>query len=169
MGKLHIISYFCSMNIVLLCIGKTQAPWLLEGILEYEKRLKHYIRFKRIELSGIKNTASLPAPLVIEKEGKELLKHIKTGEHLILFDERGSTYTSKQMSFQIEQHMQKGTRSLVFAIGGAYGFSEEVRNRAQETWSLSHLTFPHQLVRLLCVEQIYRCFTIIKKEGYHHE
>ena len=69
MGKLHIISYFCSMNIVLLCIGKTQAPWLLEGILEYEKRLKHYIRFKRIELSGINNPASLPGPLVIEKEG----------------------------------------------------------------------------------------------------
>lgn len=154
---------------VLLCIGKTQEKYLLEGILDYEKRLGHYVRFTRLELPDVKNTSSLSCQQIKEKEALLLLKNIKPGDHLVLFDEKGSTCTSKQMSFQIEQHMQKGTRSLVFAIGGAYGFSEEVRNRAQETWSLSHLTFPHQLVRLLCVEQIYRCFTIIKKEGYHHE
>ncbi|MDD2824824.1 MAG: 23S rRNA (pseudouridine(1915)-N(3))-methyltransferase RlmH, partial [Bacteroidales bacterium] len=97
-----------------------------------------------------------------------LLKNIQAGDHLILFDEKGTACTSKQMSFQIEQHMQKGTRTLVFAIEGAYGFSSQVRQGANETWSLSSLTFPHQLVRLLCMEQIYRCFTIIKGEAYHH-
>lgn len=169
MGKLHIFSYFCPMNIVLLCMGKTQMPYLKEGIHDYEKRLKHYVRFARIELPDLKNTASTPIPSIKEKEGKQLLKQVKSEDHLILFDERGSTYTSKQMSFQIEQHLQKGTKRLVFAIGGAYGFSEEIKNRAQEMWSLSSLTFPHQLVRLLCIEQIYRCFTIIKRENYHHE
>ncbi|MFA6825967.1 MAG: 23S rRNA (pseudouridine(1915)-N(3))-methyltransferase RlmH [Bacteroidales bacterium] len=156
------------MNMVLLCMGKTQEPYLREGILEYEKRLVHYVRFKRLELSDIKNTGSLSCDQVKEKEGVLLLKNIQAGDHLILFDEKGTTCTSKQMSFQIEQHMQKGTRTLVFAIGGAFGFSSQVRLRANETWSLSSLTFPHQLVRLLCMEQIYRCFTIIKGEAYHH-
>ena len=157
------------MNMVLLCIGKTQEKYLLEGIRDYEKRLVHYVRFTRQELPDVKNTSSLSCHQIKEKEGRLLLKNIKAGDHLVLFDEKGSTYTSKQMSFQIEQHIQKGTRTLVFALGGPYGFSEEVRNRAQATWSLSSLTFPHQLVRLLCIEQIYRCFTIIKGEAYHHE
>ncbi len=157
------------MNMVLLCIGKTQEKYLLEGIRDYEKRLVHYVRFTRLELPDVKNTSSLSCHQIKEKECRLLLKNIKPGDHLVLFDEKGSTYTSKQMSFQIEQHMQKGTRTLVFALGGAYGFSDQVRERAQETWSLSSLTFPHQLVRLLCMEQFYRCFTIIKGEAYHHE
>ncbi|HOO42227.1 MAG TPA: 23S rRNA (pseudouridine(1915)-N(3))-methyltransferase RlmH [Bacteroidales bacterium] len=157
------------MNMVLLCIGKTQEKYLLEGIRDYEKRLVHYIRFTRLELPDVKNTSSLSCHQIKEKEGRLLLKNIKPGDHLVLFDEKGSTYTSKQMSFQIEQHIQKGTRTLVFALGGPYGFSEQVRDRAQETWSLSSLTFPHQLVRLLCMEQFYRCFTIIKGEAYHHQ
>jgi len=94
---------------------------------------------------------------------------VKVSDHLILFDEKGCAYSSKQMSYQIEQHLQRGTRDLVFAIGGSFGFSPDVINRANEMWSLSKLTFPHQLVRLLCVEQLYRCFTIIKGEAYHHE
>jgi 23S rRNA (pseudouridine1915-N3)-methyltransferase len=157
------------MNMVLLCIGKTQEKYLLEGIRDYEKRLGHYVRFTRLELPDVKHTSSLSCHQIKEKEGRLLLKNIKPGDHLVLFDEKGSTYTSKQMSFQIEQHIQKGTRTLVLALGGPYGFSEQVRDRAQETWSLSSLTFPHQLVRLLCMEQIYRCFTIIKGEAYHHE
>jgi len=157
------------MNMVLLCICKTQEKYLLEGILDYEKRLGHYVRFTRLELPDVKNTSSLSCQQIKEKEGLLLLKNIKPGDHLVLFDEKGSTCTSKQMSFQIEQHMQKGTRTLVFAVGGPYGFSNQVRERAQETWSLSSLTFPHQLVRLLCMEQFYRCFTIIKGEAYHHE
>lgn len=157
------------MNIVLLCMGKTQEPYLREGILDYEKRLARYIRFKRLELPDIKNTSSLSCDQIKEKEGVLLLKNIKTSDHLVLFDEKGSTCTSKQMSFQIEQHLQKGTRNLVFAIGGAYGFSPKVKQRANDIWSLSALTFPHQLVRLLCMEQIYRSFTIIKGEAYHHE
>jgi 23S rRNA (pseudouridine1915-N3)-methyltransferase len=154
---------------VLLCIGKTQEKYLLEGIRDYEKRLVHYVRFTRQELPDVKNTSSLSCHQIKEKEGRLLLKNIKPGDHLVLFDEKGSTYTSKQMSFQIEQHIQKGTRTLVFVLGGPYGFSDQVRDRAQETWSLSSLTFSHQLVRLLCMEQIYRCFTIIKGEAYHHE
>src|SRR5690554_4469378 len=134
------------MNMVLLCIGKTQEKYLLEGILDYEKRLGHYVRFTRLELPDVKNTSSLSCQQIKEKEGLLLLKNIKPGDHLVLFDEKGSTCTSKQMSFQIEQHMQKGTRTLVFAVGGPYGFSNQVRERAQETWSLSSLTFPHQLV-----------------------
>ncbi|MFA5301092.1 MAG: 23S rRNA (pseudouridine(1915)-N(3))-methyltransferase RlmH [Bacteroidales bacterium] len=157
------------MNMVLLCIGKTQEKYLLEGIRDYEKRLVHYVRFTRQELPDVKNTSSLSCHQIKEKEGRLLLKNIKPGDHLVLFDEKGSTYTSKQMSFQIEQHIQKGTRTLVFVLGGPYGFSDQVRDRAQETWSLSSLTFSHQLVRLLCMEQIYRCFTIIKGEAYHHE
>ncbi|HHV02419.1 MAG: 23S rRNA (pseudouridine(1915)-N(3))-methyltransferase RlmH [Bacteroidales bacterium] len=157
------------MNIVLLCMGKTQESYLREGILDYEKRLVRYVRFKRLELPDVKNTSSLSCDQIKEKEGILLLKNIKISDHLVLFDEKGITCTSKQMSFQIEQHMQKGTRNLVFAIGGAYGFSPKIRQRANDAWSLSSLTFPHQLVRLLCIEQIYRCFTIIKGEAYHHE
>ena len=156
------------MNIVLRCMGKTQEPYLREGILEYEKRLIRHVGFKRLELPDVKNTSSLSCDQIKEKEGLLLLKNVKDADHLVLFDEKGSTFTSKQMSYQIEQHMQKGTRTLVFALGGAFGFSLPVRQRADAIWSLSSLTFPHQLVRLLCMEQLYRCFTIIKGEAYHH-
>ena len=157
------------MNILLLCMGKTQEPYLREGILDYEKRLIRYVRFKRLELPDVKSTSSLSFNQIKEKEGNLLLKNVKVSDHLILFDEKGCAYSSKQMSYQIEQHLQRGTRDLVFAIGGSFGFSPDVINRANEMWSHSKLTFPHQLVRLLCVEQLYRCFTIIKGEAYHHE
>ena len=156
------------MNIVLLCVGKTQEAYLREGIREYEQRLQHYISFKRIELPDIKNTGGLTIQQIKEKEGLLLLKNVGIQDCLVLFDENGTTYSSKQMSFQIEQHLSKGTKSLLFSIGGAYGFSPQVYERAQAKWSLSALTLPHQLVRLLCVEQIYRCFTIIRGEAYHH-
>jgi 23S rRNA (pseudouridine1915-N3)-methyltransferase len=156
------------MKITLLAIGKTTEAYLLEGLEAYEKRLPHYVNYTRKELSEAKNSKSLPVESLKRQEGKCLLAQLSGTEELFLLDENGAAFSSEEMAGFVRQKMASGLKSLVFAIGGAYGFSEEVYQKAAGKISLSRLTFPHQLVRLIFTEQLYRACTIIKGEPYHH-
>lgn len=157
------------MKITLLVIGKTDAAYLREGVEIYVKRLKHYIPFEIEVIPDIKKGKSLTVDLQKQKEGELILARSGPGKELHLFDEGGKTYSSKSFAHFLEQRMLSGVKELVFVIGGPYGFSEEVYQKANSKISLSRLTFSHQMVRLLCVEQIYRAFTILKGEPYHHD
>jgi len=157
------------MRIRFITIGKTQEPWLQKGVACYEERLKHYCNFERIELPEVKSRAYLSAEHMKEQEGALLLKRIEAQDELILLDERGTEVPSEQLAIQLEKKMIHGASSLVFVAGGAYGFSPAVYAKAKELWALSRLTFSHQMVRVIFLEQLYRCFTIIKGEPYHHK
>ncbi|MFK8303307.1 23S rRNA (pseudouridine(1915)-N(3))-methyltransferase RlmH [Capnocytophaga stomatis] len=156
------------MNIKLIAIGKTDNSALQQLITDYEKRLSHYVNFQLQIILDVKNSKSLSEEQQKIKEGELILKNIENSHHLILLDERGKEYTSVGFSEFLQKQMNAGTRQLVFVIGGPYGFSEEVYARANGKLSLSKLTFSHQMIRLFFVEQIYRAFTILKNEPYHH-
>jgi 23S rRNA (pseudouridine1915-N3)-methyltransferase len=157
------------MKITLLVIGKTDAPYLREGIELYVKRLKHYISFEIEVIPDIKRAKNLTEDIQKQKEGEIILSKLAPGKELHLFDEGGKMYSSKEWALFIGQKMLGSVKELVLVIGGPYGFSEEVVQKANSKISLSRMTFSHQMVRLLCVEQIYRAFTILKGEPYHHE
>jgi len=157
------------MKITLLVIGKTDASYLKEGMDIYIKRLAHYIHFKVEVIPDIKKGKNTSIEAQKEKEGELILSKLSPGKELHLFDERGKMLASKELAAFINQKMLNSVKELVFVIGGPYGFSEKVYQRATSKISLSKLTFSHQMVRLLCVEQIYRAFTILKGEPYHHE
>ncbi|ATA67231.1 23S rRNA (pseudouridine(1915)-N(3))-methyltransferase RlmH [Capnocytophaga cynodegmi] len=156
------------MNIKLIAIGKTDNSALQQLIADYEKRLSHYVNFQMQIILDIKNSKSLSEEQQKAKEGELILKNIENSHHLILLDERGKEYTSVGFSEFLQKQMNTGTKQIVFVIGGPYGFSEEVYQRANGKLSLSKLTFSHQMIRLFFVEQIYRAFTILKNEPYHH-
>ncbi len=156
------------MKITLLVVGKTNQAWLEEAIAEYVKRLKRYISFEMKVIPDVKNAKSLSEDQLKSKEGELLLASLSEGEELFLFDERGATFSSQEFSVFLEKKMLSSLKSLVFVVGGAYGFSQEVYGRAAGTISLSRMTFSHQMVRVLIVEQLYRAFTILKGEPYHH-
>lgn len=156
------------MNIKLIAVGKTDNSALQQLIADYEKRLSHYVNFQMQIILDIKNSKSLSEEQQKAKEGELILKNIENSHHLILLDERGKEYTSVGFSEFLQKQMNTGTKQLVFVIGGPYGFSEEVYQRANGKLSLSKLTFSHQMIRLFFVEQIYRAFTILKNEPYHH-
>ncbi|GIM51918.1 ribosomal RNA large subunit methyltransferase H [Capnocytophaga cynodegmi] len=156
------------MNIKLIAIGKTDNSALQQLIADYEKRLSHYVNFQMQIILDVKNSKSLSEEQQKAKEGELILKNIENSHHLILLDERGKEYTSVGFSEFLQKQMNTGTKQLVFVIGGPYGFSEEVYQRANGKLSLSKLTFSHQMIRLFFVEQIYRAFTILKNEPYHH-
>ncbi|MBP9018852.1 MAG: 23S rRNA (pseudouridine(1915)-N(3))-methyltransferase RlmH [Rikenellaceae bacterium] len=157
------------MKIVLLLIGKSDASWLREAIDIYEERLSHYVDYRRVEVPEIRNVAGLSVKQMKEKESELLLKNIKPSDKLVLLDEKGEVYSSEEFANYIDKQLLSGTRNLVFAIGGPYGFSESVYNRADSLLSLSKLTFTHQMVRVIFLEQLYRAFTIIRGEQYHHK
>lgn len=157
------------MKIKLLAIGKTDNKNLQQLIAMYEKRLKHYIKFEIEIIPDIKNVKNLSEKQQKEKEGELILKKITTFDYLILLDEKGEQFRSKGFATYLQKKMNSGIKQLVFVIGGPYGFSEMVYNKSQGKISLSKMTFSHQMVRLFMVEQIYRGFTIIKNEPYHHE
>ncbi|MFV0593967.1 MAG: 23S rRNA (pseudouridine(1915)-N(3))-methyltransferase RlmH [Draconibacterium sp.] len=157
------------MKITLLVIGKTDAAYLREGIDVYAKRLKHYIPFEMEVIQDVKKAKNLTAQLQCQKEGELILSRLGTGKELHLFDEGGKMYSSRSFAQFLEQKMLSSIKELVLVIGGPYGFSKEVYEKASSKISLSKLTFSHQMVRLLCVEQIYRAFTILKGEPYHHD
>lgn len=157
------------MNIKLIAIGKTDQEYLKEGIGIFEKRLKHYINFEIKIIPDLKNAASLGKEQQKNEEGKLILKESQNTDIIILLDEKGKSYTSMQFSKYLEQHMNNSVKNLIFVIGGPYGFSEEVYKRANGKISLSEMTFSHQMIRLFFVEQLYRAFTIMKGEPYHHE
>ena len=151
-----------------MLVGSTDKKFLLEGIEDYQKRLVHYLPFDIKVIPDIKNSRHLTADQQKEKEGKALLDAVSPGDELVLLDVDGTEYSSPGFAGWIEKRMLSGTRQVIFVIGGPYGFSDSVYKRADSKMSLSRLTFPHQLVRLLFVEQLYRAMTIIKGEPYHH-
>lgn len=157
------------MKITLLTVGKTDIKWVKEGLEMYSSRLKHYVNFDVVEIPELKNVSALTKEQIKEKEGELILKHIKANDSLVLMDERGKEYRSIQFAAMLEDRMIRGGKDMVFVIGGAYGFSEAVYSRADDKISLSKMTFSHQLVRTIFAEQLYRAFTIIRGEPYHHE
>lgn len=157
------------MKIQVICIGKTKHSALREWLPEYTKRLSHYTPFEWTEVPELKNTKNLRESVQKEEEGKLLLKQLNPSDILVLFDEKGASHTSKGIANFLQKKMNAGTKKLVFVVGGPYGFSENVYQRAQHKISLSALTFSHQMVRIFVVEQLYRAFSILKNEPYHHE
>lgn len=157
------------MNIKLLTIGKTDNKNLQSLIDEYTKRLSFYIKFDLEIIPDIKNVKNLSEAQQKEKEGELILSKLAATDQLILLDENGTTFSSVGFSDYLQKKMNAGIKTLVFVIGGPYGFSEEVYKKAQGKISLSAMTFSHQMVRLFIIEQIYRGFTILKNEPYHHQ
>jgi len=157
------------MKITLLTIGKTEDKYLLEGINIYLKRLKYYIPFKILELPELKGTKSLSREQQKGKEAEMLSKNISSTDYVILLDENGQELSSKQFSIFLNKKMVGGQQHLVFIVGGPYGFSDEIYKRSDEKISFSRMTFSHQMIRLFFAEQLYRAFTILKGEPYHHD
>jgi 23S rRNA (pseudouridine1915-N3)-methyltransferase len=157
------------MKIKLLLIGKTDSDFLNKGIDDYVKRLKHYIPFEMIIIPDLKNTKNLSENQQKQKEGELILNYIKSGDFVVLLDEKGRDYTSLEYSKFIEKQMISGLKNLIFIVGGPYGFSDEVYKKCNSKLSLSKMTFSHQMVRLIFTEQLYRAMTIIKGEPYHHK
>lgn len=157
------------MTIKLLAIGKTDNKNLQSLIEDYQKRLSFYIKFDLEILPDIKNVKNLSESQQKEKEGELILAKITPTDQLILLDENGKSFSSVAFSEELQKKMNAGIKTLVFVIGGPYGFSEAVYAKAQGKISLSPLTFSHQMVRLFFIEQLYRGFTILKNEPYHHQ
>ncbi|MGY0392720.1 23S rRNA (pseudouridine(1915)-N(3))-methyltransferase RlmH [Bizionia sp. KMM 8389] len=156
------------MTIKLLAIGKTDNKQLQTLIEDYQKRLSHYIKFEFEIIPDLKKVKNLSEAQQKEKEGELILAKINPTDSLILLDENGKQMHSVDFSVYLQKHMNSGIKKLVFVIGGPYGFSDAVYNKAQGKLSLSKMTFSHQMIRLFIVEQLYRAFTILKNEPYHH-
>jgi 23S rRNA (pseudouridine1915-N3)-methyltransferase len=157
------------MNIKLLAIGKTDNKNLQTLIEEYTKRLSFYIKFDLEVIPDIKNVKNLSESQQKEKEGELILSKLTATDQLILLDENGKSFSSVGFSDYLQKKMNTGIKTLVFVIGGPYGFSEDVYQKSQGKISLSEMTFSHQMVRLFFIEQLYRGFTILKNEPYHHQ
>ena len=157
------------MKIKLIIIGKTKSEFLIAGENEYQKRLKHYCKFSELIISGIKNSGKLSKKELKVKEGNLILGSIKNNDYVILLDDKGHALSSTGFAGFLNKKMVSSTNELVFIVGGAFGFSESVYKRANAKLSLSKMTFSHQMVRLIFKEQLYRAFSILKGEKYHHE
>lgn len=157
------------MKITLLTVGKTDKDWVKQGMDIYMSRLKHYIPFSVVEIPELKNVSSLTKDQIKTREGELILKNVRPTDDLILMDERGKQYTSVEFAKIIQDKISYTGKDMVYVIGGAYGFSDAVYQRANSKISLSKMTFSHQMVRAIFVEQLYRAFTIMKGEPYHHE
>lgn len=157
------------MNIKLLAIGKTDHKALQSLIDEYTKRLSFYIKFDLEIIPDIKNAKNLSESQQKEKEGALILSKLTPTDFLILLDDKGKSFSSPQFADELQKRMNSGVKTLVYVIGGPYGFSEEVYKAAQGKVSLSQMTFSHQMIRLFFIEQLYRGFTILRNEPYHHE
>ena len=157
------------MKIKLLAIGKTDNKHLIQLIEEYQNRLKHYIKFELEIIPDIKNVKNLSEVQQKEKEGALILSKLQNTDDLVLLDDKGTHFTSIEFSQYLQKKMNSGIKQIVLVIGGPYGFSDTVYKKAIAKISLSKMTFSHQMIRLFAVEQIYRAFTILKNEPYHHE
>ena len=157
------------MKVEFWMTGKTAFAYLDEGVAIYEKRLRNYLNFQIVVYQDIKNAKSLTSDLLKQKEGEQQLAKLNKDDFLVLLDERGKHWTSIEFANFMEQKMQQSTKRIIFVVGGAYGFSEAMYERANQQVSLSKMTFSHQMIRLFFVEQLYRAFTIIKGEKYHNE
>ncbi|MFK2820050.1 23S rRNA (pseudouridine(1915)-N(3))-methyltransferase RlmH [Flavobacteriaceae sp. LMIT009] len=156
------------MQIKLIAIGKTDNKQLQQLIEEYQKRLKYYIKFDFEIIPDIKNVKNLSEAQQKQKEGELILSKINTSDVMVLLDEKGKQMDSISFASYLQKYMNSGIKRLVFVIGGPYGFSQEVYSKSQGKLSLSKMTFSHQMVRLFFIEQLYRGFTILRNEPYHH-
>ncbi len=157
------------MKIELAVIGKTSIGYLKQGIDEYIKRLKHYVPFEIKYIDDIKNTKNISEDQQKRTEGTKILSLLDKSDYVVLLDEHGKEYTSMQYSSYIQKRLLSGVKKVVFVIGGPYGFSQEVYDRANDKISFSKMTFNHEMIRLIFTEQLYRAYTIINHEPYHHE
>ena len=157
------------MNLSLLTVGKTDIQWVKDGLDVYVSRLRHYVPFSVTEIPELKKVSALTEAQIKEKEGELILKQVGPADILVLLDERGTQYRSVEFACWMEKQLGQNAKNLIFVIGGAYGFSPAVYERANGKISLSPMTFSHQMVRTIFAEQLYRAFTILKGEPYHHE
>jgi len=157
------------MKITFVTVGKTEDAYLKDGIEKYVKRLKHYTKLEMAEIPELKNTKALTEDQQKVKEAELILKKVTPLDHVILLDENGAELTSVQFANYINKRSVTSSANLVFVVGGPYGFDESVYQRANDKISLSRMTFSHQMVRLFFTEQLYRAFSIIKGEPYHHQ
>ena len=156
------------MKVVLLVVGKTDMKYCIDALDDYQGRIKHYLRFDTKVISDIKKTGSMTESQQKELEGQQICKFLEPGDWCILLDERGKEYTSVQFAAYLEKRLQAAVKRLVFVIGGPFGFSDEVYTNAGEQIALSKMTFSHQMVRMIFLEQVYRAVTILRNEQYHH-
>lgn len=156
------------MRITLIVVGKTEDKYLIEGIDKYLNRLKHYINFSLIVIPELKNTKNLSEAQQKSREGELILKQLTNADVVVILDEKGTKHSSVSFSNYLNKQMIGSVQHLVFIIGGPYGFDEEVYKRANTSLALSEMTFSHQMVRLFFIEQLYRAFSILKGEPYHH-
>lgn len=157
------------MKINLITVGKTDVKWVKDGLELYLSRLQHYARFAIVEIPQLKNVSALSQDEIKVKEGDLILKNVRPTDDLILLDEHGKERGSVDFSKFLETKLSSGGGDMIFVIGGAYGFSRPVYERSNSMISLSKMTFSHQMVRVIFVEQLYRAFTIMRGEPYHHE
>jgi len=157
------------MKITLICIGKTDDKYIEVGIEKYLSRLKHYTSFTLQVIPDLKNAKNLTQELQKEKEAQLIFKHLSNQDVVILLDEKGKDYRSIEFASFFESKLLASVQSIVFIIGGPYGFHQSLYSRANQLISLSKMTFSHQMIRLFFIEQVYRAFTILKNEPYHHE
>ena len=157
------------MNIDLLVVGKTDSAEIQSLVATYLKRLNFYTRVTLVALPDLKNTRNISAASQKRQEGELLMRQFADGDYVVLLDEKGAEMRSVEFSMWLQKRMNSGVRRLCFVIGGPYGFSKTVYDRADESISLSRMTFSHQIIRAIFAEQLYRAFTIIRNEPYHHE
>lgn len=157
------------VKVELVFVGKTSKNYFQDAIEEYTKRILRYTSFEVRVIPDVKNAKNLSESQLKDLEGNAILKQIETSDFVVLLDDKGKSFTSKEMAFWLEQKQNQSIKKVIFVIGGAYGFSESVYARSNEKISLSKLTFSHQIVRPIFLEQLYRCFSIINGEPYHHE
>ncbi|MBM3431250.1 MAG: 23S rRNA (pseudouridine(1915)-N(3))-methyltransferase RlmH [Bacteroidetes bacterium] len=157
------------LEVKLFLIGKTSYEFLKDGEQEYSKRLMHYCNFERVDFVDIKNGKSLNREELKKRESQQFLKKIEATDFVVLLDEHGKTKSSIEFANWISSRFEFPNQTVVFVVGGAFGFDKELYERAQLQFSLSKMTFSHQMVRMLFLEQLYRAFTILKGEPYHHE
>lgn len=156
------------MKVECWAIGKTQDKYLVEGLGVFDRRLRHYLPFEWVELPDIKNAGKLQPDQVRELEGEVILRRLRPEDRLVLLDEKGRNFSSVEFATHLDRQLQQQAKRLIFQIGGAYGFSPAVYQRANEQLSLSRMTFSHQMVRLFLLEQLYRAMTILRNEPYHN-
>lgn len=157
------------MKITLLVVGKTTSGYLGQGIDEYVRRLSHYVNFEMVCVSDARNTRNLSQSQQKQAEGRAILAAVERSDYVVLLDEHGREFTSMQLADYVQRRLSSGVKRVVMVVGGPYGFSQEVYDRADDKLSMSRLTFSHEMVRLIIVEQLYRAFTILNHEPYHHE
>lgn len=157
------------MKIQLCVIGKTSTSYITTGIETYVSRLKHYVPFEIKTITDVKNTRRLTEDQQRTAEGEQILQCVQPGDYVVLLDERGKEFTSREFSQFVERRMAVSSRNIIFVVGGPYGFSKAVYDRADDKISMSRMTFSHEMVRLFFVEQLYRAMTILRGEPYHHD